>query len=67
MATAKLKLNVEIGPTLRTALDVLDLSSDLLDLIPEYHYEEKQELEARVTCLMEGCVESLKRQKNGNT
>ena len=53
-------LEAEFGPTLRTALDVLDLARDLADFIPEWHAAERDELVARMEALAEVATERLR-------
>lgn len=54
MARGNVKIEVEVGPVMRTALDVLDLSAELVDAIPDYH-PQKLELIERGKALIEMC------------
>ncbi len=60
MAQARLYVEVEPGPVMRAGLDVTELATDMLELIPEGHETERAELESRCRGLMEmlqnGCV-----------
>ena len=60
MASATIKMDVKIGPTFRACLDVLELSQELLELIPEWHEQERQELFSRVNTLIELIQKGLK-------
>ena len=55
---AKTVVEIEAGPVLRTALDVLDFSADLADAIPDDR-PEKAELLARGRALLEMCQRLL--------
>lgn len=46
-------IEVELGPTLRTAIDVLELARDIVELIPDWHQGERDELEARAQALID--------------
>lgn len=50
---ARLTVDVEIGPTLRTALDVLDLVCEQHERIPEWQTDERHELRDRANALVE--------------
>jgi hypothetical protein len=58
---ASATIEVTVGPTLRTALDVLDLAVDLLELVPEWHEQEREALLARATALQETVLRELKK------
>lgn len=60
-AVGKLTIEIQKGPALRAALDVLDLASDLLDLIPEWHAKERGELLGRANALLEIATNELKK------
>lgn len=50
-------IEVPIGPTMRTALDVLELVAVMLDDVPEG--EQRKELYARTNALIEICEREL--------
>src|SRR5688572_9484858 len=54
MATAPIQIDIEWSPASRAALDVLDLASELRDVIPEW-CPERHELIARAETLKETC------------
>jgi hypothetical protein len=53
MAASNLTVEIRVGPTMRTALDVLELAGELLELIPQWHEAERRELDERRKCLAE--------------
>jgi len=59
MASMKATVDVEAGPVIRTALDVLDFSAELMDAIPEG--PTKDELLSRGEALIEICRGLLER------
>jgi hypothetical protein len=46
-------IEVELGPTLRTAIDVLELAREVAELIPDWHAAEREELVARAQALID--------------
>lgn len=46
-------IEVQLGPTLRTAIDVLELARDIVELIPDWHSDQRDELEARAQALID--------------
>jgi hypothetical protein len=48
------------GSTLRTAMDVLDLARDVLDLVPEWNEQERAELKRRMETLADTATASLR-------
>jgi hypothetical protein len=51
MAQAKIIIEVEHGPALRTALDALECAIDVAELIPDWHEQERTELVSRCQAL----------------
>lgn len=60
MANGYAIIEVEVGPAMRTCLDVLDMGRALLELIPEWHDEEREELRQRMEGLADMVVEKVK-------
>ena len=60
MAVAKIRVEVERGPVLRTALDVLEWASELEEIIPDWHEREREELLRRKEALVEICLGRLR-------
>lgn len=52
-------IDLTIGPTLRTALDVLDLACELFALVPEWHAAELERLKERADALVDRCNRDL--------
>ena len=48
---AKVLVDIEIGPIARGFLDVLDLMDELIEYIPYYYYEKRNELIQRADTL----------------
>ena len=46
-------VEVEIGPAMRGCMDVLELVSEVLELVPDWHEQERAELLSRTETLME--------------
>lgn len=61
MATVAAKVDIELGPGIRMALDVLDL---VLEIVQERHAypEDAVELLRRANTLVDGCNELLRRE-----
>ena len=59
-------IDIEMGPVFRASLDVLDLTKEVLDLIPEWHSVEREELTNRAKGLAEMMESQLKHSKNGS-
>lgn len=55
-----IKVEVEVGPAYRACLDVLDLSRELIELVPEWHTVERKELESRIAGLADQIQASLR-------
>jgi len=53
-------IEVSQGPTLRTAMDALDLLVTTIPLIPEWHRAEREELESRMSALADVIEQQLK-------
>jgi len=52
-------MECRIGPTMRAACDVLELVSELLDVIPDWHGAERDELRSRAQALYEIACQAL--------
>lgn len=53
------RIDIEAGPALRTALDVLDLGLELVEALPEWE-PRRRELLDRVIALRDRAVEDLR-------
>jgi hypothetical protein len=56
---SEIRLEIVAGPTLRAALDVLDLIEEVAPLIPEWHAAERAELLSRAKALQETALRGL--------
>jgi hypothetical protein len=58
-AVMVVKVDVRAGPTLRTALDVLELADVLIELLPDWYEDQIRELKARRQALAEIAEKTL--------
>lgn len=54
------EVDVEPGPVLRTALDVVDFAIEVLDLLPSWNNAERDELVSRANGLIDRCNTGMK-------
>jgi len=61
-SVAHVNVEVKLGPVFQAALDVLELTGEMLDLVPDWYEAEKAELCQRRETLARFMVQSLERQ-----
>ena len=63
MASGEITIEVTAGPVLRRAMQVLDVASEVLDLVPEWNAIDRDKLQRRVDTLKDELQRQLARQQ----